>query len=104
MGLLRAMPRGGASALGLPAATARSLATTADGGAAAADSRDRSRLGVGEAIANAEDGLDVPRRPRVGLELAADVLDVGIDRPLIDSKATPCTASRSCERVKTRPG
>jgi hypothetical protein len=36
------------------------------------------------------------------LDLAPDVLDVSVDRPLVRLKATPFTASSSWARVKTR--
>src|SRR3990172_7473073 len=36
-----------------------------------------------EAIAHARDGLHQSRRARVGLDLPAQVLDVGVDRPLV---------------------
>src|SRR5262245_39386999 len=45
--------------------------------------RDRSRAVVREAIADAVHRQQVARRPRLRLELAANVLDVGVDRPLV---------------------
>ena len=38
---------------------------------------------VGEAVADAVHGQDVARLARIGLELAAQVLDVRVDRPLV---------------------
>lgn len=38
---------------------------------------------IGEPVANAVDGQDVARMRGVRLELAADVLDMGIDRSLV---------------------
>ena len=44
---------------------------------------------VGEAIADAVDGQHVARPARVGLELAAQVLDVRVDRPLVRLEGDP---------------
>ena len=63
-------------------ATARPRATRVGARRGAAISRTR-RPAVRHAVADAVDGEEVPRRARVGLDLAADVLDVGVDRPLV---------------------
>src|SRR4029453_6151706 len=45
--------------------------------------RSGSRPLVGESVADAVHREQVARRPRVWLELAPDVLDVGVDGPLV---------------------
>ena len=49
----------------------------------------RSRPVVGEAITDAVDREDEARNPRIRLELAADVLDVGVDCPLVRFEGNP---------------
>src|SRR5207244_5392114 len=66
------------------AATPDLPATTAAAGpeGAPSDGSFRRRW-LGEAVPDAKNRQQVARRPRVGLDLAADVLDVGVDRALV---------------------
>src|SRR5581483_12121485 len=83
----------GATPQGRVVATARSPATTAAchprGASTAADGArgdgavSDPRRSLGDPVADAEDGLQVARRVRVGLDLAADVLDVRVDGALV---------------------
>jgi hypothetical protein len=41
------------------------------------------RSALGEPVADPVDGEEVPRPVRLGLQLAADVLHVGVDGPLV---------------------
>ena len=82
-GLARRPPR--RRVLGQLAAPAsrRSGASAASPRASPGRGRAASRALVREAVADAVDRQQVARRARVGLELAPDVLDVGVDRPLV---------------------
>src|SRR4029079_9829275 len=51
--------------------------------------RAASRALVREAVADAVDRQQVARRAWLGLELAPDVLDVGVDRPLVRLERDP---------------
>src|SRR5256885_12693969 len=66
------------------AAIADLPATTAAAGREAAPSAGSfRRRRLGEAIPNPENRKQVARRPRVGLDLPADVLDVSVDSALV---------------------
>src|SRR6266542_2726770 len=65
------------------AATARPRATTVGAASAVAWPRSGRIAGVGEAVAHAEDGEQIARRVRLRLELATDVLHMGVDRALV---------------------
>src|SRR5262245_10887266 len=48
-----------------------------------------ARPNLGEAVPETVDGLDVARAGRVGLDLAAQVLDVGVDGALVGLERDP---------------
>ena len=78
----RAQPIGPAASMPAPARAAAPSPARRPADPSARPDR-ASRLGLGEAISHAEDGLDVARGARIGLELAPDVLHVRVDRPLV---------------------
>jgi hypothetical protein len=88
--------RRGANAV--PVEKVRPPATTAACVGVVVPSRCSSGGWVGKPVADAEDGQNKSRRPRVRLDLLSDVLDVSVDRTLVRLEGH---ASDSIQQLRT---